>query len=259
MPRVRLIHWNAVETEERAAKLRALGYDVASEPLDQPALRELRRNPPDAVIIDLARLPSQGRDVAVTLRTYKSIRQVPLIMVGGTRDDVKSVRAILPDVVHSTWKDIGPALDMALAAPPAKAVVPESAFAGYSGTPLPKKLGIKASSSVVLVGAPEEFEKTLGPLPEDVVLRRDARGKRDVTIWFVDSQKELRRRIVRMGEFADGARLWIAWPKKSSGVVSDVTEPVVRETGLATGLVDYKICAIDKTWSGLLFAKRRAK
>ncbi len=132
-------------------------------------------------------------------------------------------------------------------------------FAGYSGTPLPKKLGIKASSSVVLVGAPEEFEKTLGPLPEDVVLRRDARGKRDVTIWFVDSQKELRRRIVRMGEFADGARLWIAWPKKSSGVVSDVTEPVVRETGLATGLVDYKICAIDKTWSGLLFAKRRAK
>ena len=259
MTRVRLIHWNATEAEERAATLEALGYDVASEPLDQASLRELRRDPPAAVVIDLARLPSQGRDVAVTLRTYKSMRDVPLVIVDGAPDNVDSVRAILPDVVHATWNDVEGALISALAAPPTEPVVPESTFAGYSGSPLPKKLGIKAGSVVVLVGAPEEFETTLGLLPEDVVLRRESRGRRDVTVWFVDSQRELKRRIVRMGVFADGARLWIAWPKKSSGVVSDVTETVVRETGLASGLVDYKICAIDKTWSGLLFAKRRAQ
>ncbi len=130
-------------------------------------------------------------------------------------------------------------------------------MAGYSGAPLPKKLGIKPDAVVVLVGAPSDFETTLGTLPEGVVLRRRAAGRPDLVVWFVKSLRDLERRVERIGRLADGHGLWIAWPKKASGVKTDVKESDVRRAGLGTGLVDYKICAIDDTWSGLKFARRK--
>jgi hypothetical protein len=130
---------------------------------------------------------------------------------------------------------------------------------GYAGTPLPKKLGIRASSVVALVGAPDGFEETLGELPEGVVLRRQLRGQPDVTLWFTRSRKDLDQGIERMGAFAEGGGLWIVWPKKSSGVTTNVSQGVVREVGLAAGLVDYKVCSIDETWSGLRFTRRKLK
>jgi len=127
-------------------------------------------------------------------------------------------------------------------------------MAGYSGTPLPQKLGIKPGSAVALVDAPEDFAPTLDPLPPGVSLRADARGRPDLAVWFVRSSREFRpERIARL---ATGRPLWIAWPKKASGVQTDLSEGVVREAGLARGLVDYKVCAIDETWSGLLFRRR---
>ncbi|MBO0726577.1 MAG: DUF3052 domain-containing protein [Blastocatellia bacterium] len=149
-----------------------------------------------------------------------------------------------------------------MAKPVASPVVPASNLAGYSGTPLPKKLGVKPNSTVALLGAPKDFEKTLGSLPEGVKLKKRADETCDLIIWFVRIRAELYGRIKEMSELtgdagADG--LWIAWPKRASGVASDMTENVVRETGLASGLVDYKICAIDPTWSGLKFARRKAK
>jgi hypothetical protein len=129
--------------------------------------------------------------------------------------------------------------------------------AGYSGTPLPGKLGIKADSVTALVGAPPDFEDTLGPLPAGARLSRSGRGRRDLTFWFVRSAAELRRAIPRMVEAARSGGVWIAWPKKASGLATDVTENVVRDHGLAAGLVDHKVCAIDATWSGLRFALRR--
>lgn len=136
---------------------------------------------------------------------------------------------------------------------PAKAAAP----AGYSGTPLPKKLMIRDGNIVALVDAPDGFEKTLGALPTGAVLRRSARGSREVTIWFVQTRRDLERRIAGTAKAVGDGKLWLAWPKKASGVVTDVTEDVVRKVGLANGLVDYKVCAIDATWSGLLFARRR--
>ena len=130
-------------------------------------------------------------------------------------------------------------------------------MAGYSGTPLVKKLGIKPNAVVALVGAPEKFDKTLGALPEGVVLRTHARGRRNLTIWFAKSTADLKRRIKPMAAAVEKGGLWIAWPKKASGVLTDLTQHDVRSTGLAAGLVDYKICAIDDTWSGLLFARRK--
>jgi CheY-like chemotaxis protein len=162
MHRVRLIHWNAAEAEERAAKLRAAGYDVASAPLDGAGLRALQADPPDAVVVDLSRLPAQGRDVAMALRKYKSTRQVALVFAEGDPEKVKSVAELLPDAVYTTWSRIRSSLKRAIAHRPADPLVPDSNFAAYSGTPLPKKLGIKANSVVALVGAPLDFAETLG-------------------------------------------------------------------------------------------------
>ena len=133
-----------------------------------------------------------------------------------------------------------------------------SGAAGYSLTPLPKKLGIKENSVVALMAAPSDFLKTLGRLPEGTTLHANPRAKRDLTIWFVHSLKALRVAIPRMAEASRQGGVWIAWPKKTSALAGDVSETEVRSLGLAAGMVDYKICAIDQTWSGLKFALRRS-
>jgi hypothetical protein len=133
-------------------------------------------------------------------------------------------------------------------------------MAGYSGTPLPKKLEIKEGTRVALVGAPADFAKALGKLPAGATLRRGVTGPRDLTIWFVTSRRQLQGNVARMMPPRDQPQpghLWIAWPKKSSGVNTDVTEDVLREILLPAGMVDRKVCAVDETWSGLLFSWRR--
>lgn len=130
--------------------------------------------------------------------------------------------------------------------------------AGYSGTPLPKKLGIQPGTSLALVDAPAGFARTLGALPERVALRRDARAGTDLTVWFVRNGKDLAGGIVRMAARTGSGALWIAWPKLGSALASDLREGVVRDAALAEGLVDYKVCAIDGTWSGLKFARRKS-
>jgi len=256
--RIRLIDWNVAQAEKRAVKLEASGYEVDSAPLDAASMKSLRSDPPDLAVIDLSRSPSQGRDLGIWLRKTKATRSVPVLFVDGNAKAVTGARKHLPDATYARWSRIVSALNRAIANRPVDLVVPKSTMAGYSGTPLPKKLGIKPDSVVALVGAPSDFVATLGELPEGVTLREGARGKCDLALWFTKSRNDLERRVDRMGSFArDG--LWIIWPKKASGVVTDVSEQVVRETGLAAGLVDYKICAVDETWSGLKFARRRKK
>jgi hypothetical protein len=130
--------------------------------------------------------------------------------------------------------------------------------AGYSGTPLAKKLGIGIGHRVALLRAPEGFEDdTLGELPPDVSVRHRARGPLDVIVAFVRSRAELERGLERWrAALAPAGGLWIAWPKRSSGVATDLSDGSVREAGLASGLVDNKVCAIDATWSGLRFVVR---
>ena len=131
-------------------------------------------------------------------------------------------------------------------------------MAGYSGTPLPKKLGIKPDHVVALLDAPEGVPGLLEPLPADVELRHDARARADVTIVFCATLAVLRRRAGQLWRLAhpDHA-VWIAWPKKSSGAFVDLTEDHVREIALPLGLVDVKVCAIDDTWSGLKLVVRK--
>ena len=254
---VRLICWKEDRASELAGELEAAGFAVDHGTLDGPGLRALGQSPPDAVIIDLGRLPAQGRDVGVTLRTTARSRHTPLIFVDGAEDKVARAREVLPDASYTSHEDMVASVRLAIAEPPVDPVVPDSNFAGYSGTPLPKKLGIKAGSTVALANAPEDFEDTLGELPEGSTVVHSAGPGADVTLWFLGSLADLHSGIDLMAEISGGGRLWICWPKKSSGIVTDLTQTEVRSTGLASGLVDFKICAIDATWSGLCFTRRR--
>ena len=139
----------------------------------------------------------------------------------------------------------------------AKPVIPSSST-GYSGTPLPKKLGIKEGSGILLVNPPDRFERKLEPLPKGASFVDDAASAR-VAVLFGGSQAELARDFGELAKaLPEKSVLWIAWPKKASGVKTDLTENVVREFGLDAGWVDYKVCSIDETWSGLCFARRSA-
>jgi CheY-like chemotaxis protein len=255
--RIRLIHWKPSEADQRGNWLKNAGYDVAYEPFNQAVLRALGEDPPDAILIDLSRLPSQGRDIAVGLRTRKTTRHVPLVFVGGQPEKVARVREVLPDAAYMRWDDVNESLPDAIEQATRDPVVPDSVFAGYAGTPLPKKLGIKKDTLVALINAPQEFEQTLGDLPAGVSLDRTPCERPDVALWFVATRAELEREIEKIGPYAECGSLWIIWPKRTSGVESDLTQTVVRKTGLAAGLVDYKIASIDETWSGLRFTIRK--
>jgi hypothetical protein len=129
--------------------------------------------------------------------------------------------------------------------------------AGYSGTPLPRKLGIREDSRLLLVGAPADFAATLGDLPPAVELVEPGAGAVDVAVLFGVEAAAVEGRFAALAAALQPAgSLWIAWPKRSSGVASDLDENRVREIGLAAGLVDNKVCAIDATWSGLRFVWR---
>jgi hypothetical protein len=130
--------------------------------------------------------------------------------------------------------------------------------AGYSGTPLAKKLGIKDGHVVALIDAPDHAAELLDPLPDAVELRHSARGAADVSVVFCADRRAFERRLSQLWAraFPDRA-VWIAWPKKSSDAFIDLTEDHVRETVLPLGLVDVKVCAIDATWSGLKIVVRK--
>jgi hypothetical protein len=130
--------------------------------------------------------------------------------------------------------------------------------AGYSGTPLLAKLGITEGDAAAFLNAPEHFGELLGPLPDGVSPRDHVRSACDVVVYFVTARRTFEQRLtaLRRAIEPDGM-LWIAWPKRASGVATDMTEDVVRAVALPTGLVDTKVCAIDDTWSGLRLVVRK--
>jgi hypothetical protein len=128
---------------------------------------------------------------------------------------------------------------------------------GYSGTPLPKKLGIKPQFRVALFDAPTDVRAELHDALADCEIMRDSRGPLDFAMVFTKSQSVLKKEFSHVVKsLAPAGMLWISWPKKTSGVASDLDENVVRKIGLAAGLVDVKVCAVTDVWSGLKFVRR---
>jgi hypothetical protein len=132
--------------------------------------------------------------------------------------------------------------------------------AGYSGTPLPKKIGIKEGSRVALLGAPANFATVLGELPRGVTVRSRAPGEADVIVLFATRFSKLVKEFAKAMQLMPpgGGMLWVAWPKKAAKMDTDLDENIIRGHGLSLGVVDTKVCAIDETWSGLRFSRRRA-
>jgi len=237
--------------------LEGMGHRVQAGPMNEPLRQQLLKHPPQVIIIDLEQAPATGRDLDLFLRVQTVTRRILLIYLGGEAARVKEIKLLLPDAIFTHDDDLIHDLELVLVKPPRDPVVPNSVFAGYSGRPLPAKLGIKPDMRVSLIDAPPDFEKTLTPLPAGVKLDHYGLRTPQLTIWFVTSQSKLKRDLQSNLRRCNGGKLWIVWPKKGSKIPGDLTQNIVRQAGLETGWVDFKVCAVDATWSGLCFTLRK--
>jgi CheY-like chemotaxis protein len=253
---VALIHWDAPEAAARAARLQTLGYAATSHTRAGPALlRAIRESMPSAVLVDLSRLPGQGRDVAVELRQNRATQTIPIVFVDGLPEKVLMVRQTLPDAVYTTWTHLADDLPRAILRPPRKPIVPAAAAAPAGARSVAAKLGIQPGDGVALLGAPPDFAATLDPLPAGASLHRQMSEACRVVVWFVRSRRELQDnlplRAARLGQ----ARLWIAWPKKATGQSGTLDGETIRRLASAQGLGGGRPISVDPGWFGLMLTR----
>jgi hypothetical protein len=251
MPLIRLISWNG-------RKLKLSGFTVDASPF-QPGhiVGTIRELAPAAVLIDLDKLPSHGRAVAIALRSAKSTREIPIVFAGGAPEKIERVRADLPGSVFADWKKVPGALKQAIReGAPSGPVTPY--MQQWSGSSLAKKLGLK--DEVAVVNPPEGFEELLGELEDGVRLRPAISRQTWLAIWFVRTRAELEDGIdLMIARLPLERSMWIGYPKRTSRYATDLTQNEMRDIALASGLVDYKICAIDADWAALKFTRKRGR
>jgi hypothetical protein len=259
MPIVRLVSWDPRAARERARILKKAGFTVDASVLRPSGLiGQFRDNPPGAILIDLDRLPSHGRAVAIVVRGGKSTRHIPIVFAGGEETKVKTAREQAPWGIFTDWPGAAAALKKALKQP-APADSGESYMQHYVGSSLVKKLGFKPDMRAALLGAPEDFVDRLGELPEKVEFETKMSPQTKMAIWFVRSLRELAEETEYLSaRLPEGVSLWIVYPKQTGRFKVDFTQYDVRAMGLAAGLVDYKICAVDSDWTGLKFARKKS-
>ena len=209
--------------------------------------RMIRSAPPDAIVIDLMQLPSYGRAIGALIRESKSLRMIPLVFIEGEPEKTAKVKATFPDAVFAPWMKIGPAIERAIRKPPAVPLMPVGA-----NRPLLTKLGIKDGMGVALLHAPKDFALPKGGW------KRATIETASVVLAFYPNGASLGRDLPTLsGTLRKGLRLWIAWPKRAAKVASDLSMPRVREMAQLYGMTDYKVCAIDEKWSGMVVGRRR--
>jgi CheY-like chemotaxis protein len=252
MPRVRVIHWKTAEAEPLLEALRKAGVSPEFDDCSNtPELgRRIRLNPPDAIVIDLSRLPSQGRAVAHWLRSSKALREVPIVFANGAEEKIAKVREIMPDAVCVSNSGLKSALAKAMRGgrPPAPVVLP------HKERTTPQKLGIDRGGTVGVVDPPRGYLAALGEVPDDAEIIEDPEVPVDTMLWFIHDPEELLRVLRRMWTVAGRSRLWIIWRKGSK---NGLTQLSIRDTAREAGLVDYKICSVSREWSGMLFARKK--
>lgn len=261
---LRLICWNEADAAKRAAELRRAGYRVIADPPEASGgmIRAFRELAPDAVVIDLDRLPSHGRELALGLRASKSTCHLPLVFAGGLAAKVDLVRAALPDAIFAPWDaTIADAIERAMTQPaPPRLPSRELPKATGPGT-LERKLDIKPQTHFVIVAANRNDDSALAELltavPAGAVQQRRVDATTTLALYLVATRRDLMRTFeqARTG-LPPKASLWIVHPKQISALAADFNQDDVREAGLAHGFVDYKVCAVDKDWSALKFARR---
>jgi CheY-like chemotaxis protein len=247
VPRILVIHYEPAEAALLAERLRREGFEAAPcMHRGTKAFRGVRDNPPDAILIDLFRLPSYGRALGVLLREGKRTRAIPLVFLEGDPEKAAHVRQTLPDAGYAPLSRIGAALRKAIARPPANPVAPQH------HRPVLQKLLITAESSVALVNAPDDFA-----LPEPARIARKAVDA-DVVLTFVRTEAALGRALPSIAKgIGPECRHWIVWPKKKAGSGSTLNMPTIVQMCRTFGLVGYKVCAVDDTWSAMVIARKR--
>ncbi len=252
------MHWKRPEAAKHIAFLRGAGYRVDYEEQFRPGLlRSWRESPPDAFVIDLSRLPSQGREIAIALRQSPATRRIPIVFCEGASEKVDKIRAELPDACYSTLARLASTLKKALAKEWVDPVTPTAMMDRYAARTAAQKLGIKECSRVVLIDPPRDYRKALGELPRNVEILEEAMNNAGVTLCFVHEAHLLQSTLSAVRDRAGISKLWILWRKGGSATRGEITERLVREQAIDLGLVDYKICSVDKVWSAMLFAPRR--
>lgn len=249
MPRVRIVCQDGTRQSKHRAAVEKAGFETdRAEASGSKLITHIRLTQPDAVVIDLDRLPSHGRAIATLLRTTRSTQMIPLVFCGGESDKIIRIRMDFPDAVFGPWPRVAALIRAALRRKGNAPVVPAKYMDQFRGAPLGKKLGLIEGGTAV-VGAPESFDTRIGiPVESRVTM------KTRLAIWFIRSRAELEREF----EFiALHPPLWIAFPKQTSRLRSDFTQHDVRRLASEAGLVDNKVCAIDEDWSAIRFARRK--
>lgn len=261
---LRLICWNEADAAARSVILRHAGYRVIADPPENAGgmVRYFRDLSPDVVVIDLDRLPSHGRELGLSLRASKSTSHLPLVFAGGTPEKVGILRAALPDVIFTPWDNgIAAAIERAMDQP-APPRLPSRELPKVTGAgSLERKLDIKPQTHFAIICANRNDEPWLAELlvsiPDGAVPQRRMDAATTLALFPVASRRDLMRAFEQArAALPPKASLWIVHPKQTSALAADFNQDDVREAGLAHGFVDYKVCAVDKDWSALKFARR---
>ena len=255
MARVRVVHWKPAAAEPLLEACRAAGHEVECDELDLPATsRKVRQTLPEALVIDLSCRPASGRELAFSLRHTKYTSHIPLVFVDGDPEKVAAIRAQMPDAVFTPLKRVAAAIARARALDLTHPAKPPSVMERYGGRTTAQKLGIKENSSVGVFDAPRDYVTVLGALPQGVELVEEPDSIHPVTLWFVRDPREYQAGLRVKRKLAPHSKFWVIWQK---GSTNGLTGEFVREAAIEAGLVDYKICAVDARWSGMVFAAQK--
>lgn len=258
MPRVRLFHWRAAETKPLIDLMTAAGYDV-----DYPGdkvngnFRSLPETIFHAAVIDLTRMPSHGCYVGAALRAGKSTRYVPLVFVDGEPEKVERIRRQLPDAIYTSRAKLPAALRRAK--PLANPATPPTMMQSYRDRTTAQKLGIRENMRIGVIDAPPDYAKAIGALPPGASFEEEPTEPLPITVWFIHDPDTYLSNLPKMRRLAAKSRIWIVWPKAGSRRAADsgLTQFMIRDNALGVGLVDYKICSVSETWSGMLFTLKK--
>jgi hypothetical protein len=261
---LRLICWNEADASTRATSLQRGGYRVIADPPENPGgmVRYFRELTPDVVVIDLDRLPSHGRELGLSLRASKSTSHLRLVFAGGVPAKIELVRAAIPDAIFTPWNNgVAAAIERAIAQPdPPRLRSRELPKATGPGS-LERKLDIKPQAHFVIVSVNRSdsawLDELLTSAPEGAIRQRRIDATTTLALFPVATRRDLMRALEQArASLPPKASLWIVHPKQTSPLAADFNQEDVREAGLAHGFVDYKVCAVDKDWSALKFARR---
>jgi hypothetical protein len=256
-PVVWVVHAHEAAGAACAKELAGLGYRAQWRRWSSPQIARAKVAPPAAVLIDLSRTPSLGRDVAIAMRSHRALLAVPFLLVDGAPEVVTNLQKFLPDAVPSERRRIKTSLASVLKKQPHGARL-LSVFAAYESAPLAKKLGIKRGGVVAVRDGPRGLRAKLGGLPSGAKLIAHGIAPRELTMWFVHSHAILVGEMLAMRQHARSGALWILWNKKASSEKDiRLTQLTVRKAGLDAGLVDFKITRVDEDWAGLKFTMNK--